>query len=125
MTRRAQLPGASELFFRSTSPATTNGDTPALEAAKVVEAPHRGSPRTKHDTKITVYLSEQELLAMEHARLVLRATHDLTVDRGRIVREAVAVLLRDLEDNGADAVLVRRLRADENDGERTNAEPVG
>jgi len=59
-----------------------------------------------------VYLSQQELLALEQARLTLRAEHDLRVDRGRLVREAVAVMLADLEVAGRDSVLVRRLRSD-------------
>jgi len=33
-----------------------------------------------------------------------------TVDRGRIVREAVAVVLADLESRGDASILVRRLR---------------
>ena len=37
---------------------------------------------------------------LEHARLVLRGDHGLVVDRGRIVREAVAVVLADLEAKG-------------------------
>jgi hypothetical protein len=71
-----------------------------------------GTPRQKHDAKITVYVSGEELLALEHARLALRAQHGVAVDRGRVVREAVAVMLADLQDNGADSVLVRRLRRD-------------
>ncbi|NIJ11561.1 hypothetical protein FHU38_001905 [Saccharomonospora amisosensis] len=70
----------------------------------------RGSGRQKHDAKITVYMSGEELLAMEHARLTLRGTHGLVVDRGRIVREAVAVLLADFDQHGEDSVLVGRLR---------------
>ena len=70
----------------------------------------RGTPRQKHNSKITVYVSDEELLALEHARLALRASHGLAVDRGRVVREAVAVILADLQDHGADSVLVRRLR---------------
>jgi hypothetical protein len=77
--------------------------------------PTRGRPakradRTKHDEKITVYISAEELLALESARLSLRARHGLAADRGRIVREAIAVLLADLDDRGEDSVLVRRLR---------------
>jgi hypothetical protein len=68
------------------------------------------SGREKHDEKITVYVSPEELLALEHARLDLRAVHGLAVDRGRIVREAVAVVLADLEAKGADSIIVRRLR---------------
>jgi hypothetical protein len=33
----------------------------------------------------------------------------MVVDRGRIVREALAVVLADLDANGAESVLVRRL----------------
>ncbi|MER7554373.1 hypothetical protein ABTX86_30855, partial [Streptomyces anulatus] len=43
-------------------------------------------------------------------RLVLRGEHGLAVDRGRIVREAVAVVLADLESRGDASILVRRLR---------------
>ncbi len=69
-----------------------------------------GGARTRHDEKITVYISAEELLALESARLSLRAEHGVAADRGRIVREAIAVLLADLADNGDDSVLVRRLR---------------
>ena len=64
----------------------------------------------EHDEKITVYCSADELLDLETARLALRGHHGVAVDRGRIVREAVAVVLADLEVHGEDSVLVRRLR---------------
>jgi len=66
--------------------------------------------RTKHEEKITVYCSADELLALETARLTLRGHHGVAADRGRIVREAIAVLLADLEVHGEESVLVRRLR---------------
>ncbi len=72
--------------------------------------PARGRERTKHDEKITVYISADELLALESARLTLRAQHGLAADRGRIVREAVSVLLADLAERGDESVLVRRLK---------------
>ncbi|MBK1788040.1 cobyrinic acid a,c-diamide synthase [Prauserella cavernicola] len=151
MSRRASLPGASELFRRTSSPVFA--DSPVVEepaAARDTETPgngsgngagngtgnaagrrsagsgsapasserqlarsaaaRRGTGRQKHDSKITVYVSGDELLAMEHARLTLRGSHDLAVDRGRLVREAVAVLLADFDQHGEDSVLVRRLR---------------
>ncbi|MFC9946904.1 hypothetical protein [Streptomyces pratensis] len=95
--------------------------TPAQEAAPTVQ-PQRGrggggrganrrpSGRERHDEKITVYVSAEELMDLEHARLVLRGEHGLAVDRGRIVREAVAVVLADLESRGDASILVRRLR---------------
>ncbi len=73
-------------------------------------ANRRPSGRERHDEKITVYVSAEELMDLEHARLVLRGEHGLAVDRGRIVREAVAVVLADLESLGDVSILVRRLR---------------
>ena len=116
MNRRASLPGAAELF-RPTGPTEEWFDkgrpghrtTPTHHAAT---APRRGTPRQKHTAKITVYVSDEELLALEHARLALRASHGLAVDRGRVVREAIAMVLADLEERGEDSVLVRRLRHD-------------
>ena len=120
------LPGADELF-RSTGavqrPPQVEDElaapTPAA-AAVATESPaptHRPSGprnpsgRERHDEKITVYVSPSELVDLEHARLVLRADHSLAVDRGRIVREALAVVLADLEAKGEQSILVRRLRA--------------
>ncbi|GAB3455502.1 hypothetical protein [Actinophytocola sediminis] len=108
MSRRASLPGAAELF-RNTGERVEES-WPATHAAPV--SPRRGTPRQKHTSKITVYVSDEELLALEHARLALRATHGLAIDRGRVVREAIAVVLADLDERGEDSVLVRRLRQD-------------
>jgi hypothetical protein len=134
VSRRASLPGASELFRLTSSPKldrppqappapaepaepkpSGNGRTEQLTRSA---APH-GSGRTKHDAKITVYVSGDELVAMEQARLTLRAKHELVVDRGRLVREAVAVLLADFDANGEDSVLVQRLRVVGSDGGET------
>jgi len=70
----------------------------------------RTTGRERHDEKITVYVSQDELVAIEQARLVLRAEHGVAVDRGRLVREAVAEMLIDLEAHGEDSVVVSRLR---------------
>jgi hypothetical protein len=101
----ASAAGDDLAAFRAPAPVST----PAI--------PTRGRPqksvradRTKHDEKITVYLSAEELLGLESARLVLRGQHGVAADRGRIVREAVAVILADLEERGDESVLVRRLR---------------
>lgn len=83
---------------------------PEKKAPREVTKPRRGSGRTRHDEKITVYVSQQELLDLEHARLVLRGEYGIAVDRGRIVREAIAELLADLDAHGEDSLVVRRLR---------------
>ncbi|MFT3861400.1 hypothetical protein [Micropruina sp.] len=92
MPRRVALPGAQELF-RPTEPAV--GPRP--------------SGRVKHDEKITVYVSADELVALEQARLTLRARHGIAVDRGRIVRAAVALAVADLDESGEDSDLIRQL----------------
>lgn len=95
MPRRVALPGAQELFR-----AKDAGDTGV-----------RPSGRVKHDEKITVYVSAEELLALEQARLNLRARHGIAVDRGRIVRAAVALMVADLDENGEESHLIRQLDA--------------
>ncbi|WP_227870417.1 hypothetical protein [Streptomyces otsuchiensis] len=99
--------GASRAAGRAGSPAPGGQTTAAQRRAR---APRRPSGRERHDEKITVYVSAEELMDLEHARLVLRGEHGLAVDRGRIVREAVAVVLADLESRGDASILVRRLR---------------
>lgn len=76
----------------------------------VVEAQRQASGREGHSQKITVYLSPVELLDLERARLALRA-YGIPVDRGRIVREALAVLLADLDAAGDRSLVARRLRS--------------
>lgn len=68
------------------------------------------SGRERHEEKITVYCSAEELVDIESVRLALRAEHGMAVDRGRIVREAIAVVLADFEAKGDASILVRRLR---------------
>ncbi|KNB49619.1 hypothetical protein AC230_22725 [Streptomyces caatingaensis] len=96
----------------SAASATTGraGDPAAPARRRGRAANRRPSGRERHDEKITVYVSAEELMDLEHARLVLRGEHGLAVDRGRIVREAVAVVLADLEARGDASILVRRLR---------------
>jgi hypothetical protein len=93
-------------------------EEPAPAARTTVRAPVRRRPRTaerrpsgreRHEEKITVYVSAEELVDLEQARLTLRADHGLAVDRGRIVREALAVVLADLDAKGDTSILVRRL----------------
>ena len=108
MSRRVSLPGASELF-RDTKSAKPLSAVPAVPLEPPAPPKPRGSGRVKHDEKITVYVSETELLALEQARLTLRARYGMAVDRGRIVREAIAAALDDLEANGGESDVVRRL----------------
>ena len=84
---------------------------PTASVRRLRPAAGRTSGRERHDEKITVYVSPEELVALEQARLVLRAEHGVAVDRGRLVREAVTEMLIDLEAHGADSVVVQRLRA--------------
>jgi L-aminopeptidase/D-esterase-like protein len=107
LSRRVSLPGASELFG-GTAPRQTRPE-PSTNGTATED--RRSSGRVRHDTKITVYVTEEELLGLEQTRLALRAEHGLAADRGRIVREAIDVLLADFVERGPDSVLVQRLRA--------------
>jgi hypothetical protein len=62
-----------------------------------------------------VYLASDEFLDLERARLTLRA-HGIGADRGRLVREAIALLMTDLEAGIDASVIARRLRAAEQPG---------
>jgi len=73
-----------------------------------VAAPASG--RVNHPEKITVYVSSDELVALERARLALRTDHGVSVDRGRIVREAIRLAIVDLDAHTATSELVRALR---------------
>jgi hypothetical protein len=111
--RRVSLPGASELFrpthTGSDQLAEPDGNGRDRQAATFGTGWASGSGRIRHDEKITVYVSSDELLALEQARLTLRARHGKAVDRGRIVREAISAVLADFSANGDNSELVRRL----------------
>lgn len=120
MPRRVGLPGASELFRSTDGAPVASAELVRPAAAPAPDAgparrrtarpdglEHTG--RVRHDEKITVYVSSDELLALEHLRLELRAEHGLAVDRGRIVRAAIASALTSIAEQGADADVVKRL----------------
>lgn len=136
MSRRVSLPGAEELF-RTTSATLSAVPAPSREGEGETEKKQSSAPavrsekpapvrttarrrvsrsasapsgRERHEEKITVYLSPEELFDLEQARLTLRGDMGLAVDRGRIVREAVAVIVADLEAKGESSILARRLR---------------
>ena len=113
MARRVSMPAADDLFRP-----TSDADQPAPDqrprrvravADDADTGPKRPSGRVRHDEKMTVYVTADELLDIEHARLTLRRHHGLAVDRGRLVREALALVLADLEAQGDDSALVQRL----------------
>ena len=95
--RRVSLPGVAELL-------RPVGPGPASDPGR------QASGREAHPQKITVYLSADEFLDLERARLALRI-HGIGVDRGRLVREAIAVLIADLEAGIDVSVIARRLYA--------------
>lgn len=133
MARRVSLPKADDLFRSTTEvepAAEPSGPAPVKAAARparktasarvpaagldddAAESAKKPSGRVKHDAKMTVYISDDELLELEHARLQLRRSHGIVVDRGRMVREALALVLADLEAKGPKSPLVKRLLED-------------
>ena len=111
MKGRASLPGADELFRVTSIEKGRGAKQPADEAQQDDQKPAERVPsgRQRHDEKVTFYCTADELMDLENARLLLRREHGIAVDRGRIVREALALVLSELERDGGDAPLVRRL----------------
>jgi hypothetical protein len=109
-TMTTSAPAVQQSQGPSVQPPITAQPQPQAARRKAPRQNRRPSGRERHDEKITVYVSAEELMDLEHARLVLRGEHGLAIDRGRIVREAVAVVLADLESRGDASILVRRLR---------------
>ena len=129
MSRRASLPGADELFrakplvsvpdvvasedavmpIEATKPSKKSNAVRTTQRRRATTA-RQPSGRERHDEKITVYLSPDELFDLDQARILLRGDLGLAVDRGRIVRESLAVIISDLEAKGENSILARRLR---------------
>lgn len=122
---RASLPGADELFRRTSTPAVSvRPEAPAGASGEVHEDPpppvrstslqvaKETEPATKaprHEEKVTFYCTAEDLMALEKARLTLRADHGVAADRGRIVRAALAYVLEDFGARGEDSILLRKL----------------
>lgn len=114
MSRRVSLPAADDLF-------RTTGDQSRVRAvpdapeqdeeqqSDATAANRKPSGRVRHDEKMTVYVTSDELLDLEHARLTLRRDQGLAIDRGRMVREAIAMVLADYAERGDESALVSRL----------------
>lgn len=120
MSRRASLPGADELFKRTSErtqearPRTESRQDPKstkLQVAETTEtsAPEAAARAPKHAEKVTFYCTAEDLMALERARLSLRSAHGIAADRGRVVRAALAYVLEDFEARADDSVLVRKL----------------
>jgi hypothetical protein len=130
MSRRVSLPGADELFRQSTTLSAVPSSAPTPiedQPTAIVTSANKKSVRTtarrrvnsfdrkpsgreRHDEKITVYLSPEELYDLDQARLALRGDLGLAVDRGRIVRESLSIIIADLETKGDQSIIARRLR---------------
>jgi hypothetical protein len=111
VSRRASLPGAEELF-RRTGPeqrtkSTSEQDNKSTKLQVAEETPEPKAP--KHEEKVTFYCTRSDLMAIERARLTLRAEHGVAADRGRIVRAALAYVLDDFESRSDDSILLRTL----------------
>jgi hypothetical protein len=118
---RASLPGAEELFRRTTEREPRGDDAPSKQEAKSTKLQVASTPAEapaaeteaqkapKHDEKVTFYCTGEDLMALERARLKLRSEHGVAADRGRIVRAALGYVLEDFAARADDSILLRRL----------------
>ena len=102
MPRRVSVPPGDDLFRPTTKKVAAKPKTAAKKAA--------ASGRMRHEEKMTVYLTPEELLAIEHARLELKTSLGQKIDRGRLVRAAIEIALDQLERSGSKSEIARRLR---------------
>ncbi len=117
MSRRASLPGAEELFRRTSSERTRGArqeparpqEDKSTKLQVADEATSEAKKAPKHDEKVTFYCTAQDLMALEKARLELRSNHGIAADRGRIVRAALSYVLEDFEARADDSILLRRM----------------
>ena len=122
MSRRASLPGADELFRRTSSektrePRPERARSPQEDKSTKLQVAESGASQAappakkgpKHDEKVTFYCTAEDLMALERTRLELRSQHGVAADRGRIVRAALAYVLEDFEARADDSILLRRL----------------
>jgi hypothetical protein len=125
VSRRASLPGAEELFRRTSSERTREAELERAESRQVDKSPKlqvaaenpaaesasEAAPRKapRHEEKITFYCTGDDLMALERARLKLRADHGIAADRGKIVRAALSYVLEDFEARAEDSLLLRKL----------------
>lgn len=72
----------------------------------------QASGRVRHEHKITVYLTAEELHRLEVAAAAIRYRHGVRADRGRIVRDALGLVLDDFESSRGTRMprIVQRLR---------------
>jgi len=120
VSRRASLPGAEELFRKTTErepaaparraePAPQDDKSTKLQVASTASPADTDRKGPKHDEKVTFYCTGEDLMALERARLKLRSEHGVAADRGRIVRAALGYVLEDFEARADDSILLRRL----------------
>ena len=127
MSRRASLPGAEELFRRTTSaekaavepkeqlaPEPQVNKSTRLQVATPVEEATESQPKKapKHEEKITFYCTRDDLMELEKTRLELRSEHGVAADRGKIVRAALSYVLEDFSARSNDSILLRKLQED-------------
>jgi hypothetical protein len=125
VSRRASLPGAEELFRRTTSaekaavepkehpPEPQVAKSTRLQVATPeaeIQEQQRKAP--KHEEKITFYCTRDDLMAIEKTRLELRSEHGVAADRGKIVRAALGYVLEDFSARSNDSILLRKLQED-------------
>ena len=125
MSRRASLPGAEELFRRTSAEKAV-----AAEPKEPAPAPNHKSlsrqgyksplrwrrkrppPKKapKHEEKITFYCTGDDLMALEKTRLELRSEHGVAADRGRSSEPRSSYVLEDFAARSHDSILLRKLQ---------------
>jgi hypothetical protein len=107
VSRRVSLPGADELFRQT----TTLSAVPSVAPTPVEDQPEATIP-TQQSKKAVRTTPRRRVNTFDRSPSGRERRGDLglAVDRGRIVRESLAIIIADLESKGDQSIIARRLR---------------
>src|SRR5699024_1903720 len=109
MPRRVNMPGADEIFGPTSSPEQSESSGQSSDQLSA-QSSAPASARARHNATTTVHLTSAQLLAVAQTGSRLRGEQGRSIDRGRLVRAALAVALDDWNTNGLDSQVGQLLR---------------
>ncbi len=105
MAKRARVKGkGADIFFSEDSP-TARSEAKGRSGISQQDALTKASEEL---IKGTFYFTQQQLDALERAVFVLRQEHRIKTNKSEVMRVALDLILKDLEQNQGESVLIHR-----------------
>jgi len=102
------LPTTNNLFH-SNQPITTIPNEPPQEPQHTTATKHKPNKHIQHDKKITIYMTTNKLLDIEHTHLSLQHHQKLTINRNQLIQKTITITLTNLKTNNNNNVLMQQL----------------